>query len=74
MSEYRYGEPRTEEERLARHQALYGSESVPPERGTGRKAKLSSNPQSQGLIWLAVALGVGAVAVTVYVAWKENWF
>jgi len=74
MSEQpRYGYDRTEEERLARHQAMYGSESELPERGTGRRAKVSSNAQSQGLIWLAVVLGAGAVAVTVYVAWKENW-
>ena len=32
--ERRFGVPRTEEERIARHQALYG-ESVLPPRGTG---------------------------------------
>jgi len=33
--EFRFGVPRTEEERRARHYALYGSTELPP-RGTGR--------------------------------------
>lgn len=34
MSDRRLGVPRTEEERLARHEALYGTSELPP-RGTG---------------------------------------
>lgn len=34
----RYGIPKTEEERLATHQAIYGSQELPP-RGTGIKRR-----------------------------------
>jgi len=34
----RFGRPKTEEERLATHRALYGEETLPP-RGTGLKRR-----------------------------------
>jgi len=37
--ERRGGNPRTEEERRARHKALYGSKSKLPPRGTGLNKK-----------------------------------
>lgn len=50
--ERRYGQPRTDEEREARHLALYGSEDL-PSRGSGLTG---SNPGSAWLGWLLAAV------------------
>lgn len=62
MSE-RYVVPLTEEERIARQRVLTNSKP--------RKAKLSADAKT--MLWLAVALNIGAIAVTLYAAWKEGW-
>ena len=40
----RFGRPRTDEERRARHKKLYGTNELPP-RGTGLKRRLGQKVQ-----------------------------
>ncbi len=49
MFDYRkYGRPRTEAERRARHKALYGEDVLPP-RGTGLRRRLGYIPAGRRL-------------------------
>jgi len=41
---------------------------IPP---ASKKARLSGEAQS--LFWLAILFDIGAIAVTLYAAWKEGW-
>lgn len=67
-----YGVPLTEEQRAARHYALTG-ETVPPPRGTGRAQTARLSGEAKSLFWIAILFDIGAIAVTLYAAWKEGW-
>ena len=36
-----------------------------------KKARLSGEAQS--LFWLSIVMNIGAIAITLYAAWKEGW-
>ena len=66
--EFRYGNPRTEEERAERHSRLYPGTELPP-RGTGRRRMVSEGTDTElvtgllfgslaSLLIIAVLLGI----------------
>lgn len=53
----RYGDPRLEAERKARHKALYGTEELPP-RGSGWRGN-GGNPGARNWMpWILIGLGI----------------
>jgi len=50
VQERRYGKPRTEAERRARHKRLFGTSKLPP-RGTGLKLKHNPYPGVPRRLW-----------------------
>ena len=46
---FRYGKPRSNEERRKRHKKKYGTSKLPP-RGTGRKKAMQAYAKKKGLI------------------------
>lgn len=53
----RYGQPRTDIERAARHKELYGTEKLPP-RGSGYGGN-GGNPGARNWMpWILIGLGV----------------